>query len=114
MAAIHVLEGDGQRYRVVAHITTPAGSNKVGNTWAACIAAAGLTTSVLPTGTGLGQITSAEVAELAAGTKFEVVVTVDVPGAGLTQAKIAALVQTAVNDELQRLKNRFDYYGYTQ
>lgn len=116
MAALHVLEGDGIRYRVVAHTNTPNGNNSANNSWKNCILSAGLNTTVLSEGTGVGQITTAEKNQVVAGDVLEMVFTVDIPTVGTTNNKLAA-VQNAVAkmqaDYLAQLQERFRFYGYT-
>ena len=116
MAQIHVLDGDGQNYRVVAHATTPAGNNAVGNAWSAVLVAAGRNTTIMPTGNGLGQISAAEAASVAAGTTIEWVFTVPIPISGSNANKAAALnasVATLIADGLAQLAAKYNYFGYT-
>ncbi len=116
MAALHVLEGDGIRYRVVAHVATPAGNNSANVSWKNCILASGMNTTILTEGSGAGQITTAEKNQIIAGDVIEMVFTVEVPETGTNPNKQAA-VQTAVakmqTDYLASLALRFRYYGYT-
>jgi hypothetical protein len=116
MAALHVLEGDGIRYRVVAHTATPAGNNTAGNSWKNCLLSAGLNTTTLAEGVGVGQITAAEKAQVVAGDVIEMVFTIDVPTVGTNGNKLVA-VQNAVAkmqaDYLAQLQERFRYFGYT-
>lgn len=116
MAALHVLEGDGIRYRVVAHTTTPVGNNAAGISYKDCILSAGLNTTVMPEGTGAGQITTAEKNQIVAGDVIEMVFTVEVPETGTAPNKLAAVqnaVATKQADYLSSLNLRFRYFGYT-
>lgn len=116
MAALHVLEGDGIRFRVVVHTAVPVGNNTAGNSWKNCLISAGMNTTVLTEGVGVGQITTAERNQIIAGDVIEMVFTVDVPTVGTNGNKLA-IVQAAVAkmqaDYLAQLTNRFQFFGYT-
>ena len=72
MSNIHVLAGSGRnRYMVVVHVATPAGNNSADVAWSTAVINAKRNTTVLETGTAAGQITSAEAAQVAAGTVLE-------------------------------------------
>ena len=72
MSNIHVLAGAGRnRYTVLVHVATPAGNNSAGVAWSTAVINAKRNTTVLATGTAAGQITSAEAAQVAAGTVLE-------------------------------------------
>ena len=74
MGSIHVLAGGRNGvYQVVIHTTTPAGNNSAGVSWATAIVNSGRNKTILPTGNGPGQITSAEAAQITAGTVIETV-----------------------------------------
>lgn len=72
MSTLHVLENTGQPnlYRIILHQATPAGNNSAGVTWVSALANFGVKTRML-IGTGPGQITSAEAADVAAGITLE-------------------------------------------
>lgn len=116
MSSVHVLDGDGHSYRVVAHFAMPAGNNSAGVAWKAAALAAGLTgTTVLPTGNGPGQIDSAELAQVQAGDVAEIVVSV-LPESGGTnnatrQATVSAQIAVAVADAQADWQRRLRYYG---
>lgn len=116
MAARHVLEGDGNTYKVVCHVATPLGNNAVGNAWSAVIVAAGINKSILPVGNGLGEITTAENNQITAGTLLEVVLNIKVPNIGTLVQKQAALNNGTANgvaEELAKLQATYNFYGYT-
>jgi hypothetical protein len=77
MANTHVLDKQAGGIRVVLHIAVPSSNNAVGTNWQTAVVNSGLfgrpPGSVMPTGTGPGQITSAELASVAAGSLIEVV-----------------------------------------
>lgn len=116
MAALHILEGDGQNYRVVVHHATPTGNNANGTSLKNCVLAAGLNTTVMSEGAGLGQITPAEKSQIVAGDILEMVFTIQIPTTG-TGANKLAYVQAAVaskrTDYLAQLAERLNYFGYT-
>ncbi len=116
MAALHVLDGDGIRFRVVAHATVPPGDNTAGKSWKSCLIAAGMNTTILAEGSGVGQITTAERNQIIAGDVIEMVFTVEIPTVGTNGNKLA-IVQAAIAkmqaDYLAQLGNKFQFYGYT-
>lgn len=72
MANIHVLTGSQKNvYTVVVHLTVPVGNNSAGVAWSTAIVNAGLNKTQLATGTGPGQIVTADASAIAAGTLFE-------------------------------------------
>jgi hypothetical protein len=72
LSNIHVLTRDGNAYHLVLHISTPAGNNAAGMTWAAAYVAAFAPKTVLPSGDGtLGTINTTEAAAILAGTLLE-------------------------------------------
>lgn len=74
MARIHVLEATGpHQYRVVVHDATPAGNNGAGVAWATALVNSGRASTVMPEGSGPGQITTAERNQVLAGTVLEAV-----------------------------------------
>ncbi len=78
MSRLHVLDqAQPNRYRVIVHAPTPAGNNSAGVSWATALVNAGLARNRLAVGAGPGQITSAEAAQVTAGTVLEVELTWD-------------------------------------
>lgn len=72
MARMHVLESAGNNtYNVVVHAPTPAGNNSAGVPWTTALQNSGRAVSQMEVGTGPGQITSAEHAQVIAGTVIE-------------------------------------------
>lgn len=113
MASIHILDGDGTNYRVVCHVTTPAGNNASGISWATALVNSGRITSVLPTGTGSGQITAAELAQIAAGTTLELVVTAPIGSANGNTTEIANMIAIQRAAALTVLQGILKYFGYS-
>lgn len=118
MAAIHILAGDGgHRYTAVVHAVTPAGNNVAGVSWATALVNSGLNTTVMATGTGAGQITSAEAAQIAAGTVFEVVVSWENNPAwnnAQRQADLDLRAQQAITEKQAELSSRLRLFGATR
>jgi len=113
-SSMHVFEAnDKGEYRICAHVAVPAGNNTVGNSWKDVIIASGRNVTVMATGTGIGQISTAEQAQIAAGDVVEVVVYVAFESA-TTNAQRTALVNVHVTDELALLQRKLKLYGRTQ
>jgi hypothetical protein len=74
MPDIHILDVVGNTLRVVCHIPVTVANNAAGVAWSVALVNSGnAKASILPVGTGPGQITAPEAAQLAAGTLLEVV-----------------------------------------
>lgn len=115
MSAIHILDSDGNgNYRAVLHTATPGTNNSAGLSWSAVIVAAGLNTTVLTEGNGIGQITTTEKTAVTAGTTMEVVVSLPVESNAATGASIDALALAAVNAAKAALQTRYKYFGFTR
>ena len=72
MSRIHILQqADNNVYNVVVHAPVPAGNNAAGVPFATAILNAGLANTTMTVGTGPGQISSAEAAQVTAGTVLE-------------------------------------------
>ena len=68
MAQVHVLEYADGRFRCVIHTATPSGDNSANIPWATVFLATGRSgRTVLVEGTGPGQITAEEKAQIQAG-----------------------------------------------
>lgn len=113
MSAIHILEGDGTNYRVVCHVTTPGGNNSSAVSWATALVNSGRIASVLPTGTGPGQITAAELAQIAAGATLELEILVPIGSANGNTTEIANMIAIQRAAALAVLQNILKYFGYS-
>lgn len=72
MARMHILQQTSPNtYDVVVHATTPVGNNSAGVAWNTALVNAGLARTSMASGTGPGQITVAEAAQVTAGTVIE-------------------------------------------
>jgi hypothetical protein len=117
MSRIHVLQRTGlNTYDCVVHSPTPAGNNSAGFAWSAVLANAGLNVTRMATGTGVGQITSAEAAQVAAGTVIETQFTwEDNPTWNNTQrlADLSTRADQAVAGALSQYAERLKFFGAT-
>jgi hypothetical protein len=94
MSDIHVLDVSGGSIRIACHIPVPSGNNSVAVPWSTALVNSGrAAASVMPTGTGAGQIVAAEAAQLAAGTLVEIVL-----GAPFEPGATAARQQAEVRE----------------
>lgn len=77
MANTHVLTQHGTLLKIVLHIAIPNTNNAVGTNWRTAVVNSLVfgnpPGSIMPTGNGAGQITSAELANIANGSLIEVV-----------------------------------------
>jgi hypothetical protein len=72
MAAIHILEGSRPHtFRIVVHSPVPVGNNSAGMPWQTCIVNSGQANTRMMEGTGPGQITPAEKAQVESGALIE-------------------------------------------
>ncbi len=132
MAKIHVLSADfNGRYNVIVHVDTPPGSNDASKTWKSVLLALNLTgtkaktrphdtiprdtvynASSLITGANghSWQITAGELAELAAGDKIELSVSVAMDGS-MNLSDLNTLVDKEVIDLVDKAKIKHKYYG---
>jgi hypothetical protein len=118
MSKLHVLEQLGlNRYRIVVHQATPVGSNSAGVSWATAIVNSGRATSVMPAGSGAGQIESAELTAVQNGTTLEGVFEFQDDPAWSTAQRNAALDAAAAQTiaELQsRLAFDLKFFGFVR
>lgn len=118
MPKIHILSGSPNgTYTAVVHIATPAGNNSSGVLWSDALKNSGLNKTVMPVGTGPGQITSAEQTQITNGTLIEGVMQwQDDPAMNNTQ-RLADLDlrATQLTDELlARYAVELKYFGITR
>lgn len=127
MARMHILEQSQPNvFNVIVHAPTPAGNNGAGLAWSAVVAAAqtrlnrdGVVvgpTSAMLTGTGPGQITAAEAAEIAAGTVIEATFQWGDDPAWTNAQRLADLntrATQAVNEVLANYAARLRQFGRT-
>ena len=65
MADMHVLTGNGSKWRVVMHFAVPGGNNAAGVSWADALVNSGLGgMTEMAEGTGPGQIAAAEKSQI--------------------------------------------------
>ena len=117
MAKIHVLTGDGAAYTLVIHIPIPVGVNAGGRSWYACLVNSGLGGATqLKTGTGPGQISTAELAQIQAGEVYETTTTINVQGivAADMGGAVDALVAQISAEALTALEKALNWFGVTR
>lgn len=118
MSNIHVLTGDTKnRYTIVVHVATPAGNNAAGVPWSQAIINSGRNTSVMLVGTGPGQIASAELAQITAGTLIESVLLWDDDPALTNAQRVADVTLRSTqlsNETLARYGAELKYFGFAQ
>ena len=114
MSKIHVLETNAGEARVVLHSAMPAGNNSVGVSWKdAALNSGQQGTTVLMEGTGAGQITTAELADVTAGDVLEVAGTIPVDSGGGTAASINEMADLIINSYKGTMQVVLKYFGYT-
>ncbi len=129
MADMHILDGDGSTWRIVMHFTVPNVNNSVGVNFRTALVNSNIgrkvnddgtfgRRTILVSGTGEGEITTAEEALLNNGTLFEHVTDFPVESSSTT---VPALRQTVrdffalENDRIQeRIGARLRYFGHTE
>lgn len=132
MAKIHVLAANLKgAYKIVAHIAVLSGNNSANKTWKSVLLAANLTgdkaktrphatipgdrvynASVLETGENghSWQISSAELAELVAGDKIELSISVPTKG-NVSLAEVELLTDAEIIALVGKTKLKYKYYG---
>ena len=92
MSNVHVLDKQGQGWRVALHVAVPGGNNSAGVAWSSVALKSGRAgTTVLADGTGSdGGIASAEKASIVAGTVVEVLDVAIPPSDAVTLSAINA------------------------
>lgn len=119
MARVHVLDTSGSLTRLIYHITTPAGTNDVGTTWAAVLVNSSIGgKTILKDGDGTGgTISATEKTSVTGGTVYEVDELVAVP-AGMTTAQANAFLDAlhaAKTTEVQAaIQARTRIFGFTR
>lgn len=114
---IHVLSGTNSTYQVVVHIATPVGNNSAGILWSDVIKNSGRNVSVMPVGSGSGQILQSELDQITAGTLIEGVFNWQ-DDLSLTgpqrQADVDLRATQLTNELLARYATELKYFGYTR
>jgi hypothetical protein len=112
MAKVHIgKQLSAGRFQAVIHYDVPTGNNSAGKSWQDCIAA-GNPTTVLEEGTGVGQITTAEKADVESGAVVEIVYSVLADSGGALLATVNALVAVLINNDKDQKQFEFKYFGY--
>lgn len=119
MADMHVLDGDGQRWRVAMHFPVPDANNAVGVNYRTALVNSGLGgTTVMAEGTDPGEINATEKADVQSGAVFEYIASFLVESGGTSNAQLRDSLRqfytTEKNGILTRLQDRLRYYGHTE
>jgi hypothetical protein len=118
MPDIHILAGDGlNQWTVVCHYPIAEADNEVSVSYRTALVNSGLGgTSALAEGTGPGQISTAELAQVEAGELFEYTLSFPAESGATNNAELLAAVraeyarhETRVINALQK---RLRYYGW--
>jgi hypothetical protein len=123
-ADVHVLTADKNgNYRVVKHEAIPGGNNLAGVTWKSAYiewkktrnedGTISSVDSMLTEGTGTGQITAAERAQVRSGDVMEIVFPIPARQA-VSSARVTEEVSAKVTEYLANLAVTLKWYGYTQ
>lgn len=119
MADIHVLEGDGiATWKLIFHFAVPNVNNIVGFNYRTVLVNSGLGgTSSMPEGSGAGEITAAELAQVVAGELFEHSLSPPLESGATDNAEMLVAAQAMyARDEarvIADLQKRLKYYGFT-
>ncbi len=120
MANIHVLDRQGNGWRVAVHIAVPAGNNAAGLAWATALLRSGNGgTTVLPDGDGTGgTVSAAEKTSVTNGTVLEVLDVAAPPSNATTAVAINAWLDAyhaaKVAEVQARLQTELQQYGRTR
>ena len=115
MAQVHVLEYADGRFRCVIHTATPSGDNSANIPWSTVFLATGRSgRTVLVEGTGPGQITADEKAQIQAGAVLEFEVPIEAANS-ITGAQLQTLLQaqapTLVTTQIAQWQAATKFYG---
>lgn len=120
MASVHILsQSSDNEFQCVIHFPAPSGSNSAGLSWKSVLLASGLAGSTrLVEGTGPGQITAAEKAQVLAGDVIEFETVLRIESGGSTSLQIGvtidALVANALADHARKVMSQLRRYGATR
>jgi hypothetical protein len=119
VADIHVLTGSSDRWRAVFHIAVPNQGNSVSVNYRTALVNSGVgATTVMTEGSGPGQITTAEKAQIEAGEVYEDVVefALESGGTSVPQQRTAlrAIYATRKTNAIAELQHQLKYFGHTE
>ena len=118
MSQVHVLDYRDGHYRCVIHTATPSGNNSAGFAWSELLLTLGYSgRTVLAEGTGPGQITPEEKADIRSGATLEFVVMIEgaptLTGAQL-QTLLAAQAPGIISAQQAKWAEELKFYGGTR
>lgn len=115
---IWILTADGdENYQCVVHTPTPVGNNSAGISWATCLVAAGLATTILPDGGATPasyQQSTTEKNNVLNGSVIEIVRTFSIAGANANAPQVAALRDQLAADYVNYLGRILKWFGYSE
>ena len=119
MADMHVYDGDGRKWTVIMHFAVPNVNNAVAVNYRTALVNSGLGgTTTMTEGTGAGEITAAEKADVEAGILYEHVASFLVESGGKQAAELRASLREFYAKEETRiidvLKSKLRYFGHTE
>jgi hypothetical protein len=118
MAQVHVLEYVNGHFRCIIHTATPTGNNGAGIAWSLLFLQTGRSgRTVMVEGTAPGQITSAEKAEIMAGTVLEFELAIDADPAmtgGQFQTLLQAQAPGLITAQIAQWEQELRLYGATR
>lgn len=117
MADMHVLTGNGlHRWTLIMHFPVPDQNNDVAVNYRTALINSGLNTTSMTEGTGPGQITSAENAQIITGEIYEHSIQFLAESGASTLAELLAAAREAYARERTRVTARLQkmlrYYGF--
>jgi hypothetical protein len=119
MADIHILTGDGiDNWTVACHYPVADTDNEVSVSYRTAIVNSGLGgTSQMTEGTGPGQITTAELAQIAAGELYEHTISFPAESGATSNAELLTAVRAEYARHntrvVDRLRRALKYYGWS-
>jgi len=120
MSNIHILTGDGKnKWTAVFHIAVPDTNNSVSVNYRTGLINSGLGgTSTMAEGDGPGQITTAELAQIASGELYECSVPLLIETGGTSVPELRTMLRSQYtkkkNAVLSDLQTRLRYFGHTE
>jgi hypothetical protein len=115
MAQVHVLEYSDGRFRIILHTATPTGNNGAGFSWSSLLLMKGYSgRTVMTEGTGPGQISPEEKAQILAGTLLEFELRLEAAPT-ITGAQLQTLLQNQAPDlitaQMQQWQQELRFWG---
>lgn len=114
MSKVHALQADTSgNYRVVIHTPMPGGNNLVGNSWKNIALAAGVAQTSMQEGAGIGQISTAEKADVENGDVLEISAVIPIEVVDQGAVAVDAFADNLIASAQTRMQQIYVYYGWT-